>query len=445
MKSKTFYIESLGCAKNSVDSDSMKALLLRAGYRSVDKPQQAEVLIVNTCGFIAAARDESYAVLKEMADNKHPGQWLIAAGCLTERYRQEVAERVPGVDGILGTRRWMDILDVVEALRQHRPHALYQLPEVPALSRAERGVMRSSIQGGSAYIKIADGCRRGCAFCAIPLIKGTAVSRDPEVIVAEAGSLVEHGVKELILIAQDTTDYGSDLGLKDGLAILLEKITTAVPNLSWLRLLYTFPGFVTDRLIDVMASSRQILPYLDIPLQHADPRILRAMKRPADIQAVRRMVEKMRTRMPDLAIRSTFIVGYPGEGEQEFQTLLDFLSEMRLDHVGAFTFSFEEGTPSQKLGDPVPLAVKQERLDRLMTLQAGISLVKNQAFVGKTMEVLIEGVDEDQDIAIGRTYRDAPEIDGLVIVEGCLPVGQLARVHISGAMTHDLTGSIVNV
>ncbi len=443
MRAKTYYLESLGCAKNTVDSESMSALLQQAGYRPVDKPALAEVLIVNTCGFIAAAREESYAVLSELAAGKKSGQWLIAAGCLTERYRQEVAARVPGIDGILGTRRWMDILDVVEALRRDRPHALYQLPEVPALSREERGVMRSAIQGGSAYIKIADGCRRGCAFCAIPLIKGNAVSRTPEAIVGEARTLVDHGVKELILIAQDTTDYGSDLGVKDGLAGLLEQITAAVPNLPWLRLLYTFPGFVSDRLIDVMASTRQIVPYLDIPLQHADPTILRAMKRPSDMQGVRGLVAKMRARMPELAIRSTFIVGYPGEGEQEFQVLLDFLEEMQLDHVGAFEFSYEEGTPSQALGDPVPAAVKQERLDRLMTLQAGISLAKNQTFVGKTMDVLIEGVDEEQAISVGRSYRDAPEIDGLVIVEDNLPVGELVKVHISGALTHDLTGTAI--
>jgi ribosomal protein S12 methylthiotransferase len=444
MKTKTFYIESLGCAKNTVDSESMAAVLQRAGYRPVGKPERAEVLIVNTCGFIAAARDESYSVLKGLAHNKIRGQWLIAAGCLTERYREEVAKRVPAVDGILGTRRWMDILEVVEALRSDRQHALYQLPELPALSRDERGVMRSAIQGGSAYIKIADGCRRGCAFCAIPLIKGTAVSRTPELIMEEARSLSAHGVKELILIAQDTTDYGSDLGLKDGLAMLLEKLTLAVPDLPWLRLLYTFPGFITDRLIDVMASNHQILPYLDIPLQHAAPSILRAMKRPADMQVVRKLVGKMRARMPDLAIRSTFIVGYPGEGEPEFQVLLDFLDEMQLDHVGAFSFSYEVGTPSQTLGDPVPAAIKEQRLERLMTLQAGISLAKNQKFVGRTLDVLIEGVDDQQDISVGRSYRDAPEIDGLVIVEGNLPLGELAKVRISGALTHDLTGSITS-
>ena len=397
---------------------------------------------MNTCGFIAAAREESFGVLRELAEQKRPGQKLIAAGCLTERYRQAVVEQVPGIDGILSTRRWMDILEIVEKLRSGRSHALYQLPEVPALSREERGVLRAAIQGSSAYLKIADGCRRGCAFCAIPLIKGPAVSRTPDAILAEARSLAAGGIRELILIAQDTTDYGSDLGIKDGLAILLEKLLPAVPDLPWLRLLYTFPGFVTPRLVDVMASDPRILPYLDIPLQHADPGILRAMKRPSDMDGVRRLITGMRERLPDMAIRSTFIVGYPGEGEREFQTLLDFLAEVRLDHVGAFTFSYEEGTPSQPLGDPVPVEVKLERLERLMTLQADISLAKNQAFIGRTLDVLIEGVDEKQAISIGRSYRDAPEIDGLVIVEGSLPVGEFARVTINGALTHDLTGRI---
>jgi ribosomal protein S12 methylthiotransferase len=444
MKLRTFYLESLGCAKNTVDSESMTAVMQKAGYRLVARPSQAEFLIVNTCGFIEAAREESYGVLHELAKNKRPQQKLIAAGCLTERYRQAVVERVPGIDGILSTRRWMDILEIVEKVQSERSHELYQLPDVPALSREERGVLRSAIQGGSAYLKIADGCRRGCAFCAIPLIKGPAVSRTPEAILDEARSLVDSGIRELILIAQDTTDYGSDLGFKDGLATLLEKLLPVIPELPWLRLLYTFPGFVTEHLIEVMASNRQILPYLDIPLQHADAGILRTMKRPSDMMAVRRLISGMRERLPDLAIRSTFIVGYPGEGEREFQTLLDFLTEMRLDHVGAFMYSFEEGTPSQSLGDPVPAEIKLDRLDRLMTLQADISLAKNQTFIGKTLDVLIEGVDEEQAISIGRSYRDAPEIDGLVIVEGNLPVGELAKVRISGALTHDLTGSIAN-
>lgn len=433
---------SLGCAKNTVDSASMAQILGNAGYQSTDQPSKAKVLIVNTCGFIGPAKEESFEVLQELADNKQAGQLLIAAGCLTQRYGAEVARRVRGIDGILGTRRWMDILDVVDALRhgQH-PEPLYHLPDVPTVGRDERGVLRAGIQGHSAFVKIADGCRRPCAFCAIPLIKGTAVSRPLDVIVDEARQLSKMGIYELNLIAQDTTDYGYDLGMKDGLARLLEQMIKAVPDIEWIRIMYAYPGYVTDRLIDVMASNRQILPYLDMPLQHAHPNTLRRMKRPANMDWVHRTLEKMRTAMPDLALRTTFIVGYPGETEEEFQTLLDFVKVIRFDRVGTFQFSFEPGTASEPLGDPVPPEVKEERYDRLMTLQQGISLERNQSFMGKTMDVLFEG--QGDGLSMGRSYRDAPEIDGLVIVEGNAPLGELLPVRITGAMAYDLSGVII--
>lgn len=437
---KSFYLVSLGCAKNTVDSESMAALLKRAGYRAVEQPRKAAILIVNTCGFIAAARQESYRVLRELAAQKSRSQVLIAAGCLTERYRQQIAEQVPGVDGILGTRRWMDIVEVVQQLRAEKPHpkTLYHLPDVPSVGTDERGVLRAAVQGTSAYLKIADGCRRPCAFCAIPLIKGTAVSRPPETILTEARLLQDMGIKEINLIAQDTTDYGHDLGMKDGLAQLLEELVGTAPHIPWVRVLYAYPGYVTDRLIEVMARSPQILPYLDIPLQHAHPAVLKRMRRPSDMTWVVTTLQKMRTVMPDLALRSTFIVGYPGETEDEFQALLDFIRQARFDRVGAFTFSFEQGTTSEPLGDPIPQEVKEERLERLMVEQQSISLARNQQFVGKTLTVLVEG--SDQDISIGRSYRDAPEIDGLVLIEDQLSAGEMVPVRITGAMTHDLIG-----
>ena len=435
----TFHMISLGCAKNTVDSDSMAQLLLRDGYRSVDDPRRANVLIVNTCGFIGPAKQESFDVLQELAKSKRKDQLLIAAGCLTQRYGVEVAQRVRGVDGILGTRRWMDIAQVVRDLRQTpRPEPLYHLTDVPTIGSDENNTLRASVAGASAYLKVADGCRRPCAFCAIPLIKGTAISRPVEVIVDEARRLRDSGIHEVVLIAQDTTDYGYDLGLKDGLAVLLENLTASVPDLNWLRVMYAFPGYVTDRLIDVMASSKQVLHYLDIPLQHAHPATLSRMKRPSNIEWVHKTLSKMRSKIPDLAIRTTFIVGYPGETEEEYQTLLKFVQEIRFDRVGAFQFSFEPGTPSEPLGDPVPAEVKQERYDRLMELQQNISLQINQAYVGETLDVLIEGVDKE--IAIGRSYRDAPEIDGLVFVEGRAKVGEMVPARITGAMTYDLTG-----
>ena len=299
MKENTFHLVSLGCAKNTVDSDSMAQLLLRDGFSAAEDPDLADVLIVNTCGFIGASRDESIQVLNELAEEKQEGQLLIAAGCLPRRFSDYVVENVPKIDGMLGTRRWMDIVTVVKKLRKmrdnYRPEVLYHLPEnAKTVGTDEGDVLRANVFGSSAYLKIADGCRRPCAFCSIPLIKGTAVSRPLDALVEEAQILAENGVKELILIAQDSTDYGHDLGMKDGLAILLERITDEVPELDWIRIMYAYPGYVTDRLIDVMAERPQILPYLDIPLQHAHPDTLKRMKRPANMDWVRNTVAKMR-------------------------------------------------------------------------------------------------------------------------------------------------------
>jgi ribosomal protein S12 methylthiotransferase len=270
------------------------------------------------------------------------------------------------------------------------------------------------------------------------LIKGTGVSRAVATILQEARALQDAGVQELILIAQDTTDYGYDLGMKDGLAQLLEQLVSAAPGIDWIRVMYAYPGYVTDRLIEVMATRPQILPYLDMPLQHAHPQVLHRMLRPANIDWVHRTLEKMRLAMPNLALRTTFIVGYPGETEQEFQTLLEFVETMRFDRLGAFQFSYEPGTASESLGDPVPAEVKQERYNRLMERQQQISLERNKSFIGKTLDVLVEG--QGEGLSLGRTYRDAPEIDGIVIIAGEAPVGELLPVRISGAMTYDLSG-----
>jgi ribosomal protein S12 methylthiotransferase len=435
----TFHLVSLGCAKNTVDSDSMAQLLLRDGYRSMDDPDKAAVLIVNTCGFIGPAKEESYRVLGELAQAKRKGQVLIAAGCLTQRYGVEVAQKVQGIDGILGTRRWMDIVQVVREVRKGpHPEPVYHLPEAATVGSDENGALRVSVAGASAYLKVADGCRRPCAFCAIPLIKGTAVSRPVDMIINEARTLRDVGVRELMLVAQDTTDYGHDLGMKDGLAILLEQLTDSVPDMDWIRIMYAYPGYVTDRLIEVMSTRKQILPYLDMPLQHAHPKTLYRMKRPSNIDWVHKTLGKMRATIPDLSIRTTFLVGYPGETDEEYQALFDFVNEIRFDRVGAFQFSFEPGTTSAPLGDPVPASVKQERYERLMELQQNISLQVNQSYVGKTLDVLVEGFDNG--ISIGRSYRDAPEIDGLVLIEGKAKIGDIVPVRIGGAMAYDLTG-----
>lgn len=419
----------------------MAQLLGGAGFRGTEDPDKASVLIVNTCGFIGPAKEESVNALRELAKTKKDGQLLIAAGCLSQRYGAELTKQVSGLDGIIGTRRWMDIVDLVQRLRSTpHPQPIYHLPESPVVGSDEHGAMRTAIQGASAYLKIADGCRRPCAFCAIPLIKGTAVSRPIESIVAEAKQLEARGIKELILIAQDTTDYAHDLGVKEGLSELLDRLTESAPQIDWIRIMYAFPGYVTDRQIETMAKHKQVLHYLDMPLQHGHPMTLRRMKRPANIEWVHETIRKMRSAMPDLAIRSTFIVGYPGETEEEFQTLLDFTAELQFDRVGTFTFSFEPGTTSEPLGDPVPQEVKEERRNRLMEQQQKISLIKNQASIGKTLNVLIEGSNDG--LSMGRSYRDAPEIDGMVIVDGEVPVGEIVPVRISGAMAYDLTGTV---
>jgi ribosomal protein S12 methylthiotransferase len=442
MKAKRYYLLSLGCSKNSVDSDSMAQLLNASGYRGVTDPDEASILIVNTCGFIGPAREESIRSLRELAEGKGRQQTLIAAGCLSQIWGPKIVEEVPGIDGVIGTRRWMDIVEFTEQLRATKhPQPLYHLPEEAKVVGAdEHGALRASRTGVSAYLKIADGCRRPCAFCSIPRIKGTAVSRPPEAIIHEARVLADRGVRELILIAQDLTDYGHDLGLKDGLPTLLESICDSAPELKWIRLMYQYPGAVSDRLIEVMATRPQIVHYVDIPLQHGHPEVLKRMRRPANIDWVYRTFEKIRAAMPDVAIRTTFIVGYPGETEKEFDGLLKFVRELQFDRVGAFQYSFEPGTPSADLENQIAGEVKQERYERLMEMQQAISLKSNQAHVGRTLEVLIEG--QGDGLTLGRSYRDAPEIDGMVIVPGEAPLGEFVPVKIDGALTYDLTGQV---
>ncbi len=449
LRKDKYYLVSLGCSKNTVDSESIAQVLNASGMRGVGDPRSAEVLIVNTCGFIDSAKQESIDTLRDLVENRKSHQMVIAAGCLSQRYGADLVQEVPGLDGVIGTRRWMDIFDLISRLRVRKhPEPLYHLPtDATVVGMDERGVLRASVQGASAYLKIADGCRRPCAFCAIPKIKGTAVSRPIQSIVNEAVQLEKMGVKEVMLIAQDTTDYGYDLGLKDGMAYLLDEIVQAAPVLRWLRVMYAYPGYVTPRLIETMAKHPQVLPYLDMPLQHGHRDTLLRMKRPAKIEWVYETLANMRQVMPDLTVRTTFIVGYPGETDEEFDGLLKFVRDLEFDRVGAFKYSYEIGTPSATLPHQVPDDVKEARYNALMELQQGISLKKNQSFIGKTLDVLVEGHGEGEDedgnptgdlLSLGRSYRDAPEIDGYVIVEGELPTGEIVPVRITGATTYDL-------
>ena len=437
MKKNTFHLVSLGCAKNTVDSTTMGNLLTKQGYSFENDPGKAEVIIVNTCGFIRPAREEAIETINELSRKKTNKQFLIAAGCMAEKFQDEIKAHCKKIDAFVGTRNISKIGQVIGKLKSGT-----SLQSVSAQMDLDR-LSQFAMQGNSAYLKIADGCSRRCAFCAIPSIKGDWHSRPVEEILRDAAILNDNGIQELILIAQDTTSYGIDRGEKDALPDLLEKIEKSAPDIPWIRILYAFPGFVSDRLIDLMASHNHILPYLDIPLQHAAPTMLKRMLRPDNLESVRRTLDKMRERMPEIAIRSTFITGFPGETEEEFNTLYNFLESMKFDRVGVFPYYAEKDTPSASLADDVPENIKLERQERLYMLQQEISHDINLRFVGKTMDVLVEGMQEDG-VLIGRTYRDAPEIDGLVFINGKAPVGGIIPVKITGVLgDYDLIGTAI--
>ena len=439
MPGKTFYLLSLGCAKNTVDSASISHQLKSEGFQEVSNHKKADVIIVNTCGFIADARDESIREIKRLSKNKSKQQMLIAAGCLSQRYGKELIQQVTGINGVLGTQSWMHMVELITRLQATQDKIL-QVSHASSYPVYPADVPQYAIQGGSAYLKIADGCRHTCSFCAIPLIKGISRSRPIKAILDDAEHLQGKGIKELILIAQDSTDYGSDLGFKDGLPQLLDALVLGCPDIPWIRIMYAYPGLITSKLIDRIARNRQIIPYIDIPLQHANVSILRSMKRPHDIEWIYRTITNLRASVPNIAIRSTFIVGYPGESEADFSELLEFIQTIRFDRVGAFLYSCEEGTPAESLGDPISSDIKQDRLNRLMEVQQSISLALNQQWVGKTLDVLVEG--KQSGFLIGRSFRDAPEIDGLILAQGDYPVGQICKVQITGAMEYDLTGFV---
>jgi ribosomal protein S12 methylthiotransferase len=447
----TFYLLTLGCPKNTFDSEGISEMLLQASYNSTTDPNRADVLIVNTCGFLQAAKEESIGALQELAALKKKNgakgrpQLLIAAGCMAQRFGSEVTRLVKGLDGLIGTRAWTDIVPFIQKLRaEKRPEPLYHLPETGDTPIETIALNRQQIDVGraSAYLKISDGCSAPCAFCTIPSFKGLNRSRPAEHILSEARHLAAAGVQEVILIAQDTTAYGRDWGELDGLPDLLEQVVKAAPEIKWWRLMYAYPGHTSDRLVEVMATHPQILPYIDMPLQHGHPDTLKRMRRPHNIDKLLRWIETYRRAMPGAVLRTTFIVGYPGETEAEFQGLLDFMSAVQFDRVGAFTFSPEPGTPAFDLPDQIGETTKKERWERLMAFQQPISLERNQQMVGKQLDVLVDGAGDG--VSITRSYRDAPEIDGYVVVEKELPLGQMVPVLVTGAMEYDLVAIPAN-
>ncbi len=452
-----YLLITLGCPKNTVDSEGMHGILAAQGHTPVADMRQASVIIVNTCSFIAAARDETLDVLRSLGKQKRRHQRLIAAGCMAESHN-DLVRAVSGVDAVLSTRQWMQIGELVEQVNDRPASAgakkkkalpvlelepLAAAPDAQGYADWRSAQIRRMENGPSAYLKISDGCNLRCAFCTIPSFKGDMRSKPVGAVVGEARALAANGVREIVLVAQHLTDYGRDLGLHDGLALLLDELCGVLPPDIWLRLMYAYPHGVRQRLIDTMARHPQICAYLDMPLQHAHPATLRRMRRPPDTERTRATLAALREAMPDIALRSTFIVGYPGETEHEFQALLDFLSDIQFEKVGAFQYSQEPGTPAASLPEQVPPPVIERRWHTLMQHQQGISLARNQLQVGRTLDVLVEGhgsTETGEPLLVGRTFRDAPEIDGQVLVWGQAPIGSRVHTRITHATEYDLWG-----
>ena len=439
IQKNSFFLVNLGCAKNLVDSNVISQILTSAGYKPSRTQREANFVIINTCGFIHDARVESQDAIAKAIKNRRKGQHIIASGCLSQRLNEELYQQFPTLDALVGTRNLKDVLVRLRELSESGKPARASLPAYSKLT-LDPDLSNTLIQGGSSYLKIADGCHRTCAFCAIPLIKGPLVSRSAESVIHDALALQAAGVKEINLIAQDTTAYGVDRGESDALANLLTELLPRIPSVPWVRLLYTYPGLLSDRLIDLMAAENQLLPYLDMPLQHADPAVLKAMSRPSNMEWVTEIIAKMRRRIPDLVVRTTMIVGFPNETEKSFSMLKKFIQEAKLDRLGVFTYSPETETAAYALGDPIPAKVKEARKIELLRVQEEISRVKLKKLRGSKMEMLVEGFDPDENLLVGRTYRDAPEIDGLALAHGSATPGDMVSFVVTDTSEHDLFG-----
>lgn len=433
-----YHIVTLGCAKNVADSERIGRVLGEGAHVEVGTPAGADVIIVNTCGFIDASKEESVNTILELAAGKRRGQQLVVAGCLTALHGAELKAEVPEIDAVFGAEDWSGIGTFARTVVPlNLDVQAYDIPETTMLRRP------------SAYLKIADGCNAPCAFCIIPQMKGKLHSAPADEIVAEARRLADEGVQEIVLVAQDSTDYGRDMGLRDGLPDLLERIAEATPDVPWLRIMYAYPGHVTRRLAETMARLPNIAHYIDVPLQHASESVLRRMRRPSDTRMVRQMLDMLRGAMPDIAIRTTFIVGYPGETEDEFTELLAFVREAAFDHVGCFTFSPQSESPAAREPGAVPERVKKRRQRQLMEVAQQVSLIRNRAMTGREIDVLVESANTgrrqhvEDGFVIGRSYRDAPEVDGLVLLRGDFMPGDFVRGRVTRALPYDLVAEPV--
>lgn len=430
---RRYHLVTLGCPKNDVDSAHLARLLEGGELVPVADPGEADAIIVNTCGFIEQSQAQSIAAVRELAAAKREGQVLIVAGCMTQLYGRQVKEETPGIDHVFGVGQWHE----VARLLQVDVDAIYDIPE-----------SNVRVEGPSAYLKISDGCDAPCTFCVIPKIKGGLRSAPAGLLVKEARRLVEAGAKELVLVGQDTTAWGEDLGMPvgSGLPGLLRMLSEAVGPETWLRLMYAYPSRVTPELIATMAELPNVVHYLDVPLQHGSEAVLRRMKRPHNLERVYRFIEELRRAMPDIVLRTSFIAGFPGETEAEFEELLAFARAVEFDHAGCFTYSRQQWTGAYEMEGQVPDEVKAERRARFMEQQQVISARRAARFIGRTLELLVEGEGEDEDglpVVAGRTYREAPEVDGLVFARGRARPGERVRVAIEDASEYDLFGRVV--
>jgi len=432
----TVALISLGCAKNLVNSEQMLYLLDEAGYTLVPSPEGADAVIINTCGFIDAAKSEAIDTILEMAELKNEGKLgkIIVTGCLPQRYREEIMQELPEIDAVLGVGSFGDIVKALGEVLDGNTVSYFGDNSAPV-----EEIPRVISTGPSwAYLRIAEGCNNFCAFCAIPYIRGRFRSRDIDWVVDEAKDLAEHGIKEIIVIAQDITKYGTDLYGKRMLAELCHRIS-AIEGVQWIRLHYTYPDQFDDELIDEIANNPKIVKYLDIPIQHINNSILKKMNRHGTGDDIRALFKTLRERIPDLVLRTSIIAGLPGEGEAEFEELCEFLKEARIERAGVFPFSPEEGTPAAKMEHP-DFETAQRRADLILDLQAQIMDDFCEAQVGKDLEVLCEGFDDEQELFYGRSYADSPDIDGQVFFEGENCIGEIVKVLITDTFDGNLYG-----
>lgn len=434
---------SLGCDKNLVDTEMMLGLLNRDGYTFTDDEQEADIIVINTCCFINDAKEESVNTILEMAELKKTGtcKALIVTGCMAQRYQQEILEEIPEVDGILGTSTYDEISNVLKRVLggEERVSCFHDLNCLP---QTETGRMITT-GGHFAFLKIAEGCDKHCTYCIIPSLRGSYRSVPMERLVKEAEQLAEQGVRELILVAQETTLYGVDLYGKKMLPELLHRLAQ-IPGIYWIRIQYCYPEEITDELIEAIRSEEKVCHYLDIPIQHASDRILKRMGRRTSQAQLREMIGRLRREIPDIALRTTMIAGFPGETEEDHQEVLAFVDEMEFERLGVFAYSAEEDTPAAGFADQIPEEIKEERRDEIMELQQEIAFEKSESMVGRVLDVMIEGKVADEAAYVGRTYMDAPNVDGYIFVNSgeLFMSGDFVRVKVTGASGYDLIGEV---